>query len=412
MLSERDLSAAIGSTAQGPDGEKIGTVESFFVDDRTGAPTWVAVSTGLFGTRHSIVPATQATFADGVLRVPVSKDVVRHAPAVGGDHLGPDEEAELRRHYGLGTGLGTGVDSGVGTGVDSGTDTGLGTGVPATGAGGPATGERPADDAYAARDDTARDDTARDDTARHSAARHSAARDDTATMGLAAPTTPIDPVAAPVPGTVPAAPAAGAAPAAAAPGRSTDGAMTRSEEQLRVGTEQVAATRVRVVKYVVTEEVQVTVPIRREEVRVEEVPLDAPDPGPGESLTPAGGAAVPGSPTGTGSGAGMGTGAGLPEEIVLHAERPVVTVEVVPVERVRLRTELVGGQERITEQLQREQIVVDQTPAQQPPGQQPPVQQGPGQQPPVQQGPRHQAPAPQDPTPQGSVPPTPTQRIR
>src|SRR3712207_6381450 len=146
VLSERELSAAIGSAAYGPDGEKIGTVEHFFTDDRTGAPTWVAVSTGLFGTRHSIVPATQATFADGVLRVPVSKDAVRHAPAVGGDHLGPDEEAELRRHYGLDSGLDRGLDSGTDTGVDSGTGTGLGTGTdgPAT----PATGERPADDAY------------------------------------------------------------------------------------------------------------------------------------------------------------------------------------------------------------------------------------------------------------------------
>ena len=53
---------------------------------------------------------------------------------------------------------------------------------------------------------------------------------------------------------------------------------------------------------------------------------------------------------------------GLPDEIVLHTERPVVSVEVVPVERVRLRTETVEGQERITEQVQREQIVVDQTP--------------------------------------------------
>jgi hypothetical protein len=38
----------------------------------------------------------------------------------------------------------------------------------------------------------------------------------------------------------------------------------------------------------------------------------------------------------------------------------VVTVEVVPVERVRLRTVVVEGQETITEQVQREQIVVDQ----------------------------------------------------
>ena len=51
MLSERELSAAIGSTAYDGSGHKIGTVEHFFVDDRTGAPTWVAVATGLFGTR-------------------------------------------------------------------------------------------------------------------------------------------------------------------------------------------------------------------------------------------------------------------------------------------------------------------------------------------------------------------------
>ena len=47
MLTEQELSAAVGSTAYAPDGDKIGTVEHFFVDDRTGAPTWVAVITGL-----------------------------------------------------------------------------------------------------------------------------------------------------------------------------------------------------------------------------------------------------------------------------------------------------------------------------------------------------------------------------
>jgi stress response protein YsnF len=137
--------------------------------------------------------------------------------------------------------------------------------------------------------------------------------------------------------------------------------MVRAEEQLRVGTERVAATRVRLVKYVVTEEVQVTVPIRREEIRVEEVPMDAVDDG-GESLVPehdsygAHSAPEPG-PESTG-----GTAGGLPDEIVLHSERPVVTVEVVPRERVRLRTELVQGQETVSGQVQREQIVVDESP--------------------------------------------------
>jgi stress response protein YsnF len=139
--------------------------------------------------------------------------------------------------------------------------------------------------------------------------------------------------------------------------------MTRSEEQLRVHTEQVAATRVRLVKYVVTEEVQVTVPLRREEIRLEEVPLDAPEPDPGEFL-------VPDEPHRHGhddghhdaghDAGGRPAGAdGLPEEIVLHSERPVVTVEVVPTERVRLRTEQVTGQEQVTDRVQRERIAVD-----------------------------------------------------
>jgi Domain of unknown function (DUF2382)/PRC-barrel domain len=287
MLSERELSAAIGSTAYGPDGDKIGTVEHFFTDDRTGAPTWVAISTGLFGTRHSVVPAAEATFGDGRLHLPVTKEAVRTAPQVGGEHLDPADEEALRRHY---TGAVT-------------------------------EGETRTTDAAAAETQATQP----------------------------APVAPPAPVAQ----TAPVAQAAPVAPQGGATGERgavppSDGAMTRSEEQVRVGTEQVAATRVRLVKYVVTEEVQVTVPVRREEIRVEHVPLDAPDEGPGESLAPAGDAE--GTPS---------AGRGLPDEIVLHAERPVVSVEVVPVERVRLRTEVVQGQERVTDQVQREEIVVD-----------------------------------------------------
>jgi stress response protein YsnF len=93
------------------------------------------------------------------------------------------------------------------------------------------------------------------------------------------------------------------------------------------------------------------VPIRREEIRVEHVPIGAPDDGPGESLVDGRTDLAATPPT------------GLPDEIILHTERPVVSVEVVPTERVRLRTELVGGQEQVTEQVQREQIVVEQTPS-------------------------------------------------
>jgi stress response protein YsnF len=129
--------------------------------------------------------------------------------------------------------------------------------------------------------------------------------------------------------------------------------MTRSEEQLRVGTERVATTRARLVKYVVTEEVQITVPIRREEIRVEQVPIDAPDDGPGESLLEAGETYPSGGHSGGAPGA---AGGGLPEEIVLHTERPVVTVEVVPVERVRLRTDWATEQTTVSQELRKEQV--------------------------------------------------------
>jgi uncharacterized protein (TIGR02271 family) len=257
MLSEREVSAAVGSTAYGTDGDKLGTVEAFFVDDRTGAPTWVAVSTGLLGTRHAIVPAVDAAFDDGALRIPVTGQAVKDAPTMAGDHLDPAEEEALRRHYGVGT-------AGVGAVGDT----------------------RP-----------------------------------------------------PVPAAVPDRPTDDVRPTA------SDGSMTRSEEQLRVGTERVSTSRARLVKYIVTEDVQITVPIRREEIRVEEVPLDA-----GDAAGPAGEGLVAES--------GMTSG-GLPDEIILHTERPVVTVEVVPVERVRLRTEVVQDTETVTEQVQREQIVVD-----------------------------------------------------
>lgn len=51
--------------------------------------------------------------------------------------------------------------------------------------------------------------------------------------------------------------------------RDTGDAMTRSEEELRVGTRQREAGRARLRKYVATEQVEKTVPVRREEVRVE-----------------------------------------------------------------------------------------------------------------------------------------------
>ncbi|SET72596.1 PRC and DUF2382 domain-containing protein [Geodermatophilus poikilotrophus] len=298
MLSERELSAAIGSAAYGPDGEKIGTVEHFFTDDRTGAPTWVAVSTGLFGTRHSVVPAIDATFAEGSVRLPVTKDAVRTAPSVSDQHLDPEAEALLRQHYGLDAGTTAGTTT-AGTTTAGTTTAGTTTAL--------------------AGDDT----TTRDLSQLPADTRAGGTRQDTAGTDREADRDRTVPAAA-----VPTPPP-------------TDGAMTRSEEQLRVVTERYAAKRVRVVKYVVTEEVQVTVPIRREEIRIEEIPLGD------------------GAPATAGALDTVGTG-GLPETIVLHTERPVIGTEVVPVERVRLRTEWVQEHVQVRDQVRRERVDVDQ----------------------------------------------------
>ena len=56
-------------------------------------------------------------------------------------------------------------------------------------------------------------------------------------------------------------------------GPTTDSAMTRSEEQLRVGTQTQVAGKARLRKHVVTEHQQVSVPVSHEEITLERDPI-------------------------------------------------------------------------------------------------------------------------------------------
>jgi uncharacterized protein (TIGR02271 family) len=119
--------------------------------------------------------------------------------------------------------------------------------------------------------------------------------------------------------------------------QSTDDAMTRSEEELRVGTTERERGRVRLRKYVTTEQVQQTIPVRREKARVEREPitdanLDAATSGPDISEEE--------------------------HEVILREEEPVVEKRVVPRERVRLDKDTVTGEERVAEEVRKEQIEV------------------------------------------------------
>ena len=121
-------------------------------------------------------------------------------------------------------------------------------------------------------------------------------------------------------------------------GPTTDNAMTRSEERLEVGTQQSEIGRARLRKYIVSERETVTVPVSHEEVRVEREPI-------------------------TDANAGNAyDGPALSEEeheVVLTGETPVVNKETVPVERVRLDTETVTSQERVSEDVRKEQIEME-----------------------------------------------------
>ena len=121
-------------------------------------------------------------------------------------------------------------------------------------------------------------------------------------------------------------------------GPTTDDAMTRSEEHLRAGTEQVEAGRARLRKYVVTDTETVQVPVSREEVRVEREPIT--DANVGDAYD----------------------GPAISEEeheVTLRAERPVVQTEAVPVERVRLGKETITDTETVSGEVRKEEIEVD-----------------------------------------------------
>jgi uncharacterized protein (TIGR02271 family) len=123
-----------------------------------------------------------------------------------------------------------------------------------------------------------------------------------------------------------------------ASGQPTDAAMTRSEEELRVGTQTRERGRVRLRKYVTTEEVTTTVPVQREQVRLEREPIT------GENVDAA------------------TSGPELSEaehEVVLHEEAPVVEKRVVPKERVRLDTDTVTDEREVAEEVRKEQVDVD-----------------------------------------------------
>ncbi|MEV8503614.1 PRC and DUF2382 domain-containing protein [Actinoplanes sp. NPDC051475] len=257
MITRNDIPKLYGMDVYETDGGKIGSTDEVYLDAETGEPEWLAVKTGLFGTKQSFIPLQRAEVGGDRIVVPFDKSTVKDAPRIDPDgRLSPDEEDELYRYYGFSSSGGslTGDETTTATGTAS----------------------------YDS--DTTGTDYDRDSSA------------------------------------------------------TGDDAMTRSEERLVADTRKEQVGKARLRKYVVTEQEQVSVPVSREEVRLEREPIT--EANRGDAL----------------SGAEISDGE---HEVTLHAERPVVDTEAVPVERVRLGKEVVTDEESVTGEVRKEQIDFD-----------------------------------------------------
>ncbi|MGP2441485.1 DUF2382 domain-containing protein [Streptomyces sp. JW3] len=277
MITREEITMLLDHPVYDGDGNKIGDAKHVFFDDMTGRPEWVSVKTGMLGSKESFIPIHDASLVEDHLEVPYDKDKVKGAPSVDIDAGGHLSASEEHRLY----------------------------------------------EYYDVNWDSVLSD---DDT-----------RTDTTGTGTAA--------AAGTAGLVGTAGTAGMA-GTAGRGRSDrtgtpdDDAMTLSEERLRVGVERRETGRARLRKYVVTEEVQQTVPVRHEEVRLEREPIT--EANRGDALS----------------------GPEISEaehEVTLYEEHAVVDTETVPVERVRLTTEEHVEDETVRGQVRKERIETEGT---------------------------------------------------
>lgn len=302
-ITENDVAGLRDGDVISTSGDKIGSVGQIYLDDQTGDPSFATVKTGLFGLKQSFVPLQGARLEDGNLVVNYDKETVKDAPRIDDDgSLTPEEEDELYSYYGLG-GAGTTTD-----GYDTLTEAGT---TPGTTDAGPTT-----DTGYtgtlAGDTQTTRDaDYAAGTTTDTGVA---GSYDDSANR---AQDVDVD---------------------ADRGARGDDDAMTLSEERLNVGTQTQETGRARLRKYVVTENVTQTVPVQREEVRLEREPIT--DENVGDATS----------------------GSDFTEsehEVRLREERPVVEKEAVPVERVRLATDTVTDEVTVSDDVRKEAIDSD-----------------------------------------------------
>jgi uncharacterized protein (TIGR02271 family) len=322
VQTQTQVRELMGMSVTDTHGTKVGTVKQVYLNDDSGSPEWVTVHTGWFGMRESFVPLSGARKAEDALQVPYDKETIKGAPNVDADeHLSHAQIVDLYRHYGVRPPAGrrTGGETGTSEATES-----AGT----AGTTEPSETTRPAGTA-----------PPKDAAGTEGAAGAAGPAETAGAEGTGGPAGPAGMAVHPERGRR--GTAGERAPGRAMPPQSArEGAeapmteITRSEEQMRIGTERHEAGRVRVRKWIETEMVEQTIPVSHEEIRIDREPITGAGPDPKVTISEA------------------------DQEIILYEERPVITKETVPVERVRLRTEQVQDEQTVRGELRKERIEV------------------------------------------------------
>lgn len=306
MITREQIPQVVGHPVHDAEGKKVGDAKHMYLDDNSGNPEWVTVKTGFFGSNETFVPTRSARLVQDHLEVPYPKEKIKGAPNVdvdAGGHLSVEEEQHLYRYYGIDRPGGEKSAEAAGA-------------AGAGGAAGAAAGARSGRSTQSTGD-IGTDISRSRGTSEAGTTDKAAAAGSGAGMGGAA---------------------AGRTGERAAAGAVEGDSMTRSEEEMHVKVERHAAGKARLHKYVEVEEVEKTVPLRHEEVKVEREPLSATD---REAMR---------------SGVEIGESE---RYVTLHEEQPVIETEVVAKERVRMRVEENVEEKKVRGRVRKERIETD-----------------------------------------------------
>src|SRR3954469_18260888 len=101
-FTAKDAKALHGLTVVDPEAAHVGRLDGFYVDRRTGLAEWATVRTGLFGSKLSFVPMTDAhKNPAGDVGRRARRHCLEGAPRIEpGDALSLEQEQELYAYYG------------------------------------------------------------------------------------------------------------------------------------------------------------------------------------------------------------------------------------------------------------------------------------------------------------------------